>query len=582
LGAVELPFEDREVLSNPLDIERLGLFTHYRPLGAKAGYSFGRGDARRVLRAAETSQSFIYVVAEDGVMDATDERVSVPRPVGAAAMSALGLAFAAVHLNHILTSELPLSGMLFGGVFPLFLATALAAGGPLLYRSRLDAAAITTTVAWGYIGGLALACVSLLVAAHQVLKGNPLHGPGYVVAVTATGGALVGAVTGRYDALNRQKAAYIGSLQAATTALSGATTVDEVCSRAVGIANEVLGIPLTGIWLYDEDAEALRPATVAEPASETFETPPTYRPGNSLSWAAFESGEIERYDDLSAVESRHNPETVVRSEIIVPLGDVGVMNFGSTEPNRFDDLEETVAGLLGAAAEAALVRADREQTLRTQRRRLRQQNERLEEFTSVVSHDLRNPLSVAKGRIELALEDDDGTHLRAAMDALDTMESLIDDLLDLAKQGRAVGDTDRVSLAAITESAWRNVEAEGATLSVDDLAIEADADRLRQLLENLLRNAVVHAAPAPEIRVGSLADAEGFFVEDDGPGVPEADRERVFEVGYTDHDDGTGFGLPIVRRIADAHGWSVRLTEGAAGGARFEFRIDGDREKSGD
>ena len=515
-------------------------------------------------------------------MDATDERVSVPRPVGAAAMSALGLAFAAVHLNHILTSELPLSGMLFGGVFPLFLATALAAGGPLLYRSRLDAAAITTTVAWGYIGGLALACVSLLVAAHQVLKGNPLHGPGYVVAVTATGGALVGAVTGRYDALNRQKAAYIGSLQAATTALSGATTVDEVCSRAVGIANEVLGIPLTGIWLYDEDAEALRPATVAEPASETFEAPPTYRPGNSLSWAAFESGEIERYDDLSTVESRHNPETVVRSEIIVPLGDVGVMNFGSTEPNRFDDLEETVAGLLGAAAEAALVRADREQTLRTQRRRLRQQNERLEEFTSVVSHDLRNPLSVAKGRIELALEDDDETHLRAAMDALDTMESLIDDLLDLAKQGRAVGDTDRVSLAAITESAWRNVEAEGATLSVDDLALEADSDRLRQLLENLLRNAVVHAAPAPEIRVGSLADAEGFLVEDDGPGVPEADRERVFEVGYTDHDDGTGFGLPIVRRIADAHGWSVRLTEGAAGGARFEFRIDGDREKSGD
>ena len=514
-------------------------------------------------------------------MDATDERVSVPRPVGAAAMSALGLAFAAVHLNHILTSELPLSGMLFGGVFPLFLATALAAGGPLLYRSRLDAAAITTTVAWGYIGGLALACVSLLVAAHQVLKGNPLHGPGYVVAVTATGGALVGAVTGRYDALNRQKAAYIGSLQAATTALSGATTVDEVCSRAVGIANEVLGIPLTGIWLYDEDAEALRPATVAEPASETFETPPTYRPGNSLSWAAFESGEIERYDDLSAVGSRHNPETVVRSEIIVPLGDVGVMNFGSVEPNRFDDLEETVAGLLGAATEAALVRADREQTLRTQRRRLEKQNERLEEFTSVVSHDLRNPLSVAKGRIELAREDDDETHLRAATDALDDMESLIDDLLDLARQGRNVGETEPVSLAAVAEDAWENLETEGATLATADLTLEADADRLRQLLENLLRNAVVHAAPDPEIRVGPLPDG-GFFVEDDGPGVPEADRERVFEVGYTDHDDGTGFGLPIVRRIADAHGWSVRLAEGSAGGARFEFRLGGDREKSGD
>ena len=514
-------------------------------------------------------------------MDATGERTSVPRPVGAAALSALGLALAAVHLQHVLTDELPLSGMVFGGVVPLVLAAALGAGGPILYRSRLDAAAITTTVAWGYIGGLTLACVSLLVAAHQAVVGEPLHDPGYVVAVTTTGGALVGTVTGRYDALNRQKADYIGSLQAATAALSGATTVDDVCSRAVEIANDVLGIPLTGIWLYDEDAEALRPATVAEPASETFETPPTYRPGDSLSWAAFESGDIRRYDDLSGVQSRHNPETAVRSEIIVPLGDVGVMNFGSTEPNRFDDLEETVAGLLGTATEAALVRATREEALRTQRRRLRQQNERLEEFTSIVSHDLRNPLSVAKGRIELAREDDDETHLRAATEALDDMETLIEDLLDLARQGRDVGETERVSLASVAEAAWSNLESEGATLRVTDCEVDADADRLRQLLENLFRNAVVHAAPDPEVRVGPLDDA-GFFLEDDGPGIPETDRERVFEVGYTDHDGGTGFGLPIVRRIASAHGWSVSVTEGSAGGARFEFRFDGDGEKSGD
>ena len=514
-------------------------------------------------------------------MYATDGRASVPRPIGSAAMGALGLAFTAVHVHHIVTSELSLSGMFFGGVFPLFLALLLAAGGPILYRSRLNAAAITTTVAWGYIGGLVLACVSLLITAHQVIKGDPLHGPGYVVAVTATGGALVGAVTGRYDALNRQKADYIGSLQKATTALSEATTVDDVCARAVEIANDVLGIPLTGIWLYDEAAEALRPATVAEPTTETFETPPTYRPGDSLSWAAFESGEIKRYDDLSTVEARHNQETVIRSEIIVPLGDVGVINFGSTEPNRFGGLEETVAGLLGAATEAALVRADREEALRTQQRLLRQQNERLEEFASVVSHDLRNPLAVAKGRIELAREDGDETHLRGATDALDDMESLIDDLLNLAKQGRDVSETGRVSLAAVVEDAWGNLEAEGATLSIKDLTLDADPDRLRQLLENLLRNAAVHAASDPEIRVGPLSGAEGFFVEDDGPGIPEADRERVFEVGYTDHDEGTGFGLPIVRRIADAHGWSIRLTEGSAGGARFEFRFDGE-QKSGD
>jgi signal transduction histidine kinase len=72
------------------------------------------------------------------------------------------------------------------------------------------------------------------------------------------------------------------------------------------------------------------------------------------------------------------------------------------------------------------------------------------------------------------------------------------------------------------------------------------------------------------VTVGSLE--EGFYVEDDGPGVPEAEREDVFDAGYTTSDTGTGFGLSIVHEIATAHGWEVSVTESDAGGARFEFR----------
>jgi signal transduction histidine kinase len=88
-------------------------------------------------------------------------------------------------------------------------------------------------------------------------------------------------------------------------------------------------------------------------------------------------------------------------------------------------------------------------------------------------------------------------------------------------------------------------------------------------LENLFRNAIEHGGEDVTIRVGGLSD--GFYVEDDGPGVPEDARDEVFEVGYSTSPDGTGFGLNIVKEIAEAHNWEITLTEGTTGGARFEI-----------
>ncbi|MDX1746673.1 MAG: ATP-binding protein, partial [Halobacteriales archaeon] len=92
-----------------------------------------------------------------------------------------------------------------------------------------------------------------------------------------------------------------------------------------------------------------------------------------------------------------------------------------------------------------------------------------------------------------------------------------------------------------------------------------------QLLENLFRNAVEHAGPGVTVCIGATAQRDGFSVADDGPGIPDAQRERVLESGYTTTSDGTGFGLAIVREIAEAHGWHVTVSESEDGGARFEF-----------
>ena len=240
---------------------------------------------------------------------------------------------------------------------------------------------------------------------------------------------------------------------------------------------------------------------------------------------------------------------------------------------------------------AGAVTTGRDISERRARQELERQNERLEEFASVVSHDLRNPLTVAEGYLSLARLDVENDDLSRVADAHKRMYDLIDDLLTLARAGNAVGDTELVGLESIARQGWASVETGQSELRFEgDSTFEADPRRLRELFENLFRNAVEHgtrASPAGDggtgeddeaaaescvtVTVGALPD--GFYVEDDGPGIPPEIREGVFESGYTTSEQGTGFGLAIVEDIAEAHGWTVAAVEGSTGGARFEVTI---------
>ncbi|MHB9287003.1 sensor histidine kinase [Halobacteriales archaeon Cl-PHB] len=205
---------------------------------------------------------------------------------------------------------------------------------------------------------------------------------------------------------------------------------------------------------------------------------------------------------------------------------------------------------------------------RTTREELERQNEQLGEFASIVSHDLRNPLNVLASSLTLAAETGEDEHFRRCERAVDRIERLIDDLLELARAGEQLTETEPVPLGEVVETCWEPVATAEATLAVDtDRVLEADTDRLRQLLENLLRNAVEHGGDDVTITVGDRPG--GFYVADDGPGIPEADREEVFEAGHSTADDGTGFGLHIVQRVVEAHGWDVSISESVDGGARF-------------
>jgi len=238
------------------------------------------------------------------------------------------------------------------------------------------------------------------------------------------------------------------------------------------------------------------------------------------------------------------------------------------------------------------------------RRELEVQNERLDEFASVVSHDLRSPLNVATGWLDRYRETGDEDALDTVGESLDRIDEIIDELLTLARDGTDGRETESVPLQVAAIAGWDGIDTGEAHIGIDaeGCRLEAVPGRLQELFQNLFRNAVEHGSASPDsqarqdavdhaatpaqpaqldgsfresapltVRVGELEDREGFFVADDGPGIPAGERGNVFEMGYTTSEHGTGFGLAIVETVAENHGWSVSVTDSEDGGARFEF-----------
>lgn len=201
---------------------------------------------------------------------------------------------------------------------------------------------------------------------------------------------------------------------------------------------------------------------------------------------------------------------------------------------------------------------------------LERKNRRLEEFASVLSHDLRNPVSVAQTRLELAREEGNDEHLASIDRSLGRIEALIDDLLNTVTDEELIVELEPVDLAEIAHRSWDNVQTRQASLETQlDEIILADVSRLQQLLENLFRNAAEHGGEDLTVIVEDTPD--GFAIEDDGMGIPTDVRDQIFEAGFSTTSSGMGIGLKIVREVCDDHGWDVAVTDGDRGGARFEF-----------
>ncbi len=216
-------------------------------------------------------------------------------------------------------------------------------------------------------------------------------------------------------------------------------------------------------------------------------------------------------------------------------------------------------------------------------------------FVADASHELRTPLTVIRGQLEVlaAQSDPSAGEVRRVERLLQAeiarVTRLVDDLLLLAKAEQTEFlRVEPVDLPAFVAELW-----DGVSLLADRRfelgevpagTLRADPDRLAQALRNLLGNAIAHTKPRVglvRMRVEPRGGGVRFLVEDDGPGIPDEERERVFDrfhridAARDRASGGTGLGLAIVRAIAEAHGGEVSAGRGEAGGARFELQLRG-------
>jgi signal transduction histidine kinase len=257
--------------------------------------------------------------------------------------------------------------------------------------------------------------------------------------------------------------------------------------------------------------------------------------------------------------------TYVGSTVGLENQPYGTLCFASSDPREtpLDESELMLVEMLATWASDAL-------SERRTKEQLRRQNKQMEELAGQITHDLRNPLTLAQGQAQLLQES-----VQQSMEKIERahtrMGELVDDILTFARLEEPVREPSAVDLEGCVSKAWELGGNDEATLSLafEDVTVYADEERLTRLFENLFRNAIEHGGDAVAIDVGTMEG--GFYVSDNGPGIPESERETVFTPGYSSVTGNTGFGLSIVRRVAHAHGWDVSITTSSANGVRFNI-----------
>jgi len=342
------------------------------------------------------------------------------------------------------------------------------------------------------------------------------------------------------------------SLEAVQTITEEAVTAEAKPAMVDAILEQLptaLNFPITGLWEYDQIDDRLTPLGMTDPAFDLLQSPPAFERGDGIAWDAFEHGEIELVGDVAARPDAYNEESPIRSEVIAPIGEFGILMAGTVRPQNLTDTDRSIAETLTSNLETAIQLVDNREELQL-----------LEAvFDRVLRHNLRNDLTVIKGYANAIAEDCETAGYTA--DIIEHCENLERTATNARTMREVVQTRERRHRVAID-----TIVADGIEMAPDpptavnvsvDIATSASVlahPKLSVAITQLIENALEHAVDdGGEIRVTATKDGDDVIIEvsDDGPGIPSVELTVIDGHDESELEHGSGVGLWLIDRIVD-------------------------------
>lgn len=388
-------------------------------------------------------------------------------------------------------------------------------------------------------------------------------------------------------------------LSEAVPSLIGELSLEGVLQRVADLATEIIGARYAAVGMLAPDGRTLATFTTSGMTREEVKRMEHYPKGQGILGLVIHKGHSIRLADLTRHPAAfgfpaHHPP--MRSFLGVPiiakrgvLGDLYLTEkLGGGE---FTEDDEHIARLLAQQAAAAIENARLHEESARLLEEVQQLQRSRERFFAMVNHELRNALAGVFGWAEMLVRrKDPATVPRAAFEVLDSAEGaigLINDLLDLSRLDEdrlkpVIREVDcggivRHSLSRVTPSADAKGVELRAEIPENFPPCRSDPHRVEQILVNLVGNAIRHTPTSTTVTVRLQQDGDQvvYLIEDQGPGVPEEDIERIFDIYQTKAAEGkgSGLGLPLSRRLARLLGGELRALARPGGGGCFILEL---------
>ena len=367
------------------------------------------------------------------------------------------------------------------------------------------------------------------------------------------------------DRAQRQQS--LESVQKLTQETLQTDTPREMIELVLERLPDVLNLPITGFWQYNRARNRLEPLAMTDAAGELFEEPPTVGPGSSIAWEAFASGETKVISDVGNRADVYKKKSPIRSEVIAPIGEYGVLMAGSVRSHTVTEIDRSIATTLASTLETSL-------QLITNRQEL----DLLDQVLGrVLRHNIRNELNVMKGYARVLIEETDDEHTPFAEQILETCNSLEQTANNARDMQRVVQSRDSkktVAIDNVIDDAVEQAREERSTTA--EIVVDREASgsvlahpKLSTAILHLIQNGLEHGveadSTAEQVRVTTYEEAGNTVIEvtDDGPGIPNDELSVLDRHGESALKHGSGVGLWLIDRI-------VEYSE-----ATIDFEVDG-------